>query len=45
MFSPVVDTVIMASCVGTIFAVEIGIFGFKTFKWVFSHVPVIGGKG
>jgi len=29
----------------TVFGVEIAIFGFKTLKWIISHIPWIGGKG
>jgi len=32
-------------CLITIFGVEVAIFGFKTVKWVISHIPWIGGKG
>lgn len=32
-------------CLTLIFGVEIAIFGFKTTKWVISHIPFIGGKG
>jgi len=28
-----------------IIGIEIAIFGFKTFKWLLSHVPFIGGRG
>ena len=28
-----------------VFGVEIAIFGFKTLKWIISHIPFIGGKG
>jgi len=32
-------------CLTTIFGVEIALFGFKTLKWIISHIPIIGGKG
>jgi len=32
-------------CLTTIFGVEIAVFGFKTLKWLISHIPIIGGKG
>jgi len=28
-----------------VMSVEIGIFAFKTAKWIISHIPFIGGKG
>jgi len=33
------------NCLLLVFGVEIAIFGFKTLKWVISHIPMIGGKG
>lgn len=35
----------MLWCLTLIFGVEIAIFGFKTVKWIISHIPFIGGKG
>lgn len=32
-------------CLITIFGVEVAIFGFKTIKWIISHIPLFGGKG
>jgi len=32
-------------CLTLVFGVEIAIFGFKTVKWIISHIPIIGGKG
>lgn len=32
-------------CLTLIFGIEIAIFGFKTLKWIISHIPFIGGKG
>jgi Mg2+/citrate symporter len=45
IFSPLVDFGTLATVVGLAFSVEIGIFGFKTLKWVLSHIPFIGGHG
>jgi len=28
-----------------LFSVDIAIFGFKTFKWLISFVPFVGGRG
>lgn len=35
----------MLWCLTLIFSVEIAVFGFKTIKWIISHIPFIGGKG
>jgi len=36
---------IMLYCLTTVFSVEIALFGFKTVKWIISHIPWFGGKG
>jgi len=38
-----VDTLLI--CVGLVSIFEISVFGFKTFKWILSHIPFIGGRG
>lgn len=45
MLDVILPMTTLAACIGLVFSVEIGIFGFKTIKWVMSHVPFIGGKG
>lgn len=35
----------MASVLLILTGVELAIFGFKTFKWLISHIPFIGGRG
>lgn len=45
IFSPVISIATLASTLTLVFSVEIGVFGFKTLKWIVSHVPLIGGKG
>jgi len=45
MFSPLIPMGTLASAVGLIFAVEIGIFGWKTIKSIVSHIPAFGGSG
>lgn len=35
----------LAIVVGTIFGVEILLFSFNFLRWVFSHIPFIGGRG
>lgn len=36
---------IVIFCLTLLFSVEIAIFGFKTIKWIITHIPFIGGKG
>jgi len=45
MFSPLIDMQTLTTCVLLAFSVEIAIFGFRTLKWVLSHIPFIGGSG
>jgi len=45
IWSPVIPIDVVFTCVGIVFAVELGLFGFKTLKWIISHIPWIGGKG
>jgi len=45
IFNPIISVSTLGLTLGLVFAVEIGIFGFKTFKWLFGHIPIIGGKG
>jgi len=44
ILDPLVPISTLLSCVTLIFTVEIAIFGFKSFNWVKSHLPFIGGK-
>jgi hypothetical protein len=45
IFSPIISASALAAALALVFSVEIGVFGFKTFKWVLSHIPVFGGRG
>jgi len=45
IWTPVIPMDVLLICVTFCFTVEIAIFGFKTIKWVISHIPWIGGKG
>ena len=35
----------LATVLGIIVSVDVAIFGFKTFKWLISHIPAVGGRG
>jgi len=45
IFTPLIPTSTLVSLIGIVMGVEIGIFGFKTVKWIISHIPYVGGKG
>jgi len=45
MFDSLIPIATLLTCITLIFSVEIGIFGFRTVKWVISHLPLIGGRG
>lgn len=35
----------MAWALGILISVDVAVFSFKTFKWILSHIPAVGGKG
>ena len=45
IFDVFVPISILLFCLTTAFSVEVAIFGFKTIKWLISHIPFLGGKG
>lgn len=45
IWAPILPMATLVTVITLVFTVEIGIFGFKTTKWVISHLPWIGGKG
>jgi len=45
IFSPLVPLTTLLTTLTLIFSIEIGIFGFKTIKWIISHIPFVGGRG
>jgi len=44
LLDPLIPIAAIAVCVGIIFMVELGIFGFRSGKWIISHVPFVGGR-
>lgn len=38
-----VDT--LAIAISTLVTVQLSVFGFKSFKWLLSHLPIVGGRG
>ncbi len=45
IISPIVPINTLATVIALVFTVEIAFFGWRTLKWIFSFIPVIGGKG
>jgi len=45
ILDPLVPISTLLTCLTLVFSVEIALFGFKTFKWLVSHIPFIGGRG
>jgi len=45
IWTPILPMETLITCIGIVFGVEMAVFGFKTVKWIISHIPVIGGKG
>lgn len=45
----ILDTILpistLATVLGILIAVDLAIFGFKTLKWLVSHIPFVGGRG
>jgi len=44
ILSPIVPVATLLTVLGLVLFFELVIFAFKAFKWVFSHVPFIGGR-
>lgn len=45
LLDPLIPTATMITVLSIVFTVELAIFGFKTMKWLISHIPFIGGRG
>lgn len=45
IFEPVMPVATMSACLGILFSAQLGIWGWKTFKWIISHIPYFGGRG
>jgi len=44
ILSPIVPVATLLSILTLVIFFELTVFAFKAFKWVFSHVPFIGGR-
>lgn len=45
IWNPILPMDTLAQVVGIIITYQIVIFSFRGIKWLFSHIPFIGGKG
>ena len=45
IFGPVMPVATLSTVLGLLFGAQLGIWAWKTFKWVMSHIPWIGGRG
>jgi len=45
IWKPILPMTTLASVILIVMGVELAIFGFKTVKWIISHIPYVGGKG
>lgn len=44
VWSPILPLATLVTVVSLVLSVEVGIFAFKSVKWIISHIPWIGGK-
>jgi len=45
ILDPLVPIPTMLTILTLIITFELAVFAFKGLKWIFSHIPLIGGKG
>jgi hypothetical protein len=45
ILDPIVPLSTLSTVLTLIIGYELTVFGFKGFRWIFSHVPMIGGRG
>lgn len=45
IWSPILPISTLLTVLTLVVGVEVGIFTFKTIKWIISHIPMVGGKG
>jgi len=45
ILDPLVPLATMATIISLLITVELSIFAFKGLRWIFSYVPMVGGKG
>jgi len=45
MFDPIFPVDTLYQIIILVITIEIAILGFKSLKWVISHIPFVGGRG
>jgi len=45
LLDPIVPIDTLGTTLGILVLIELAIFGFKTAKWIISHLPMVGGRG
>jgi len=45
ILSPIAPISTLLTLVGLVLTIELSLFAFRSFRWVASHLPYIGGKG
>jgi len=45
IIDPIVPTASLFPALSILIVVELAIFGFKSLKWIVSHLPFVGGRG
>lgn len=45
MFEPLMPIATLSACLGILFAAQLGIWSWKSIKWIISHIPWFGGRG
>jgi len=45
VWSPILPITTLTTVLTLVLGMEVGIFAFKTIKWIISHIPWAGGKG
>jgi len=44
MFNPLIPIDTVLQIILLVISFELAVFGFRAFRWLFSHVPLVGGK-
>jgi hypothetical protein len=45
ILDPIIPIPTLATILSLVISLELFIFGFRTFRWLISHLPFVGGKG
>jgi len=45
IFEPIMPLATLGTVLGILFSAEIGVWSWKSFKWIASHIPFVGGRG